>query len=246
MCLVSQLCFCFYYSILWFLSYESWKLKTHFRCFQFSKLCSNGIFIIKHTFMRPTARDKSHQAHLFLLLSFSFFLSFLFTDSLQQHFFSSSSFFFFLFFFIEPPNILYQQKKKKHMATNFSNPNLENQTQKHELDHTHLHRNTNPQTCSPWVWLHSRRYFTISQTHKHPPWLPPSPLLLLLHDFLSSTSLTTAILEKKRKRERQIDFTSSTSRSCSCSREEKKKSSLGQCMGPTNSWKILSDENIYQ
>ena len=93
------------------------------------------------------------------------------------------------------------------MATNFSNPNLENQTQKHELDHTHLHRNTNPQTCSPWVWLHSRRYFTISQTHKHPPWLPSSPSLLLLHNFMRSTSLAEAVLEKdkwnKKKKKRR-------------------------------------------
>ena len=29
---------CFYHSILWFLSDELWKLKTHFRCFQFLKL----------------------------------------------------------------------------------------------------------------------------------------------------------------------------------------------------------------
>ena len=27
--------FCFHHSILWFLSYELWKLKTHFDCFQF-------------------------------------------------------------------------------------------------------------------------------------------------------------------------------------------------------------------
>ena len=94
----------------WVTSYGNWK---HLKCvFSFHNSVSNDIFVIKHTFMGPTAKDKSRQAHLFLLLSFSFFLSFLFTDSLQQHFFSSSSFFFFLFFFIEPPNILYQQKKK--------------------------------------------------------------------------------------------------------------------------------------
>ena len=206
--------------------------------------------------MRPTARDKSHQAHLFLLLSFSFFLSFLFTDSLQQHFFSSSSFFFFLFFFIEPPNILYQQKKK-HMATNFSNPNLENQTQKHELDHTHLHRNTNPQTCSPWVWLHSRRYFTISQTHKHPPWLPSSPSLLLLHNFMRSTSLAEAVPEKdkwKKKKKKRRDW-------CwvekvgvheldlprhSCSKERRKKKKRKKEIGTgLRRWKIGANRCYY-
>ena len=30
--------FCFYYSILWFLSNKLWKLKTYFRCFWFPKL----------------------------------------------------------------------------------------------------------------------------------------------------------------------------------------------------------------
>ena len=30
--------FCFYHSILWFLSNELWKLKTHFRCFQVIKI----------------------------------------------------------------------------------------------------------------------------------------------------------------------------------------------------------------
>ena len=125
------------------------------------------------------------------------------------------------------------------MATNFSNPNLENQTQKHELDHTHLHRNTNPQTCSPWVWLHSRRYFTISQTHKHPPWLPPSPSPLLLHDFTSSTSLAEAIPKKdewKKKKKKEIgaglrrwEFMSSTSLAAIVPKKKKKnrRSALG-------------------
>ena len=30
--------FCFYHSILWFLSNKLWKLKTYFRCFWFPKL----------------------------------------------------------------------------------------------------------------------------------------------------------------------------------------------------------------
>ena len=97
------------FSDFWVMSYGNWK--HILGVFSFHNLVSNDIFVIKHTFMGPTARDKSLQVYLFLLLSYSFF----FTDSLQWPFFSSSSFFFFLFFFFtETPNILYQKKKKTH------------------------------------------------------------------------------------------------------------------------------------
>ena len=61
---------CFHNSILWFLSDELWKLKTHFRFFQFPNSVFNGIFIIKRTY--PTTMfDK--RIYLFIFFLFFFF-----------------------------------------------------------------------------------------------------------------------------------------------------------------------------
>ena len=49
--------YCFHYSIIWFLSDELWKLKTHFRCFQFHDSIFNDIFVIKHTLKDPLVRS---------------------------------------------------------------------------------------------------------------------------------------------------------------------------------------------
>ena len=48
-------------------------------------------------------------------------------------------------------------------------------------------------------------YFMISQTHKHPPWLPPFPLSPLLHNFTSSTSFAAAIPEKDEGKKKNGD-----------------------------------------
>ena len=45
--------FCFHHLILWFLSDKLWKLKTHFRCFQFPKLSFHGIFVNIFTWWPP-------------------------------------------------------------------------------------------------------------------------------------------------------------------------------------------------
>ena len=75
----------------WVMSYGNWK--HILGVFNFQNSVSNDIFIIKYIFMGPTARDKSCQAHLFLLLSFSFFLS-----SSETH--SNDIFFFFFILFL--------------------------------------------------------------------------------------------------------------------------------------------------
>ncbi|KAM4118187.1 hypothetical protein ACB094_02G181500 [Castanea mollissima] len=78
--------------------------------------------------MGPTNNAKSHQAHLFLLLSFSFFLS-----SSQTH--SNGHFFLLLhsfsFFSSSQKHQIYfiKKKKKKHMGIDFLNS--KNQTHKY-------------------------------------------------------------------------------------------------------------------
>ena len=114
--------FYFYHLILWFLSDELWKLKTHFRCFQFLKLSFYGIFIIKHTYMGPTVSAKSHQPTFWyylqrlsssigtkslLHLHTTIFFSFSFFGKLYHHLHTTidrssdpPSFFSFSFFFL--------------------------------------------------------------------------------------------------------------------------------------------------
>ena len=88
--------FCFHHSIFWFFSDELWKLKTHFRCFQFPKLSFHGIFVIKHTCMRPIVSAKSHQHTFWYYLQW--LSSSMGTRSLL-HLYTTIFFFFFFFFF---------------------------------------------------------------------------------------------------------------------------------------------------
>ena len=88
--------FCFHHSIFWFFSDELWKLKTHFRCFQFPKLSFHGIFVIKHTCMGPIVSAKSHQHTFWYYLQW--LSSSMGTRSLL-HLYTTIFFFFFFFFF---------------------------------------------------------------------------------------------------------------------------------------------------
>ena len=95
------------FSYFWMMSYGNWKYILG--VFSFQNSIFNRIFVIKHTFMGPMAKDKSRQAHLFLLLSFSFFLS-----SSQTH--SNGIFFFFFILFLSfllHRNTKYTLSKKK-------------------------------------------------------------------------------------------------------------------------------------
>ena len=99
--------FCFYHSIIWFLSDELWKLKTHFRCFQVMKTELWWHFC-KYTHIEgPTIRPfalSNTVVFFFFFFSFSFFfLFFVFHARSHLSLFSSSSsfssFFFFSFLF---------------------------------------------------------------------------------------------------------------------------------------------------
>ena len=128
-----------------FLSYENrvsmafWQINTH--CWDpWSEKSRPYFYFILFSLL------SSSQTHLtqrlfwiscFLLLSFSFFLSYSQTRS-NGHFFSSS--FFFLSFLLHRNTWVTLSKKKRIIGTDFSNP--ENQTHKHMIPIIHTNKQT--------------------------------------------------------------------------------------------------------
>ena len=100
------------FSDFWVMSYGNWK--HILSVFNFHNSVSNGILVIKLTYMGPTINEnvKSHTRHTFFF--FFIFLSFFLLHRLiPMAIFFFFFILFFLFFFIETPNILYQKKKKR-------------------------------------------------------------------------------------------------------------------------------------
>ena len=80
--------FCFYHSILWFLSDKLWKLKTHFKCFQVMKQSYDDIFVNTHTLRDPWSDLLLSPIQLSFLF---FFIFFVFHVGSHLSLFSSSS-----------------------------------------------------------------------------------------------------------------------------------------------------------
>ena len=100
------------FSDFWVMSYRNWK--HILSVFSFHNSVSNGILVIKLTYMGPTINEKvkSHTRHTFFFF-FIFLSFFLLYRLIPMAIFFFFFILFFLFFFIETPNILYQKKRKK-------------------------------------------------------------------------------------------------------------------------------------
>ena len=115
------------FSDFWVMSCRNWK--HILGVFKLWKLSFHGILVNKQTWLGHTVKGKSHQAHLFLLLSFSFFLSFFLFQRLTPMAIFFFFFILFLSFLLHRNTWVTLSIKKKHMVTDFSY--LENQTYKH-------------------------------------------------------------------------------------------------------------------